>query len=171
MEQQVKQRLVGAVVLVALGVIFLPMLLTGPVERTRVDIQLDMPAEPTLDAAPALPDESVIESPQPGYTLGEQPAVGRSNEVPDPAPAPVSPDAGPAFYVQVGAFGSLDNARRLARRLTNNDLDTRIAEDDREGRLPYRVQVGPLDSQTAAEEMARRLENGFDLPGFIVEPS
>ncbi|RZU97990.1 SPOR domain-containing protein [Spiribacter vilamensis] len=170
MEQRIKQRLVGAVVLVALGVIFLPMLLSGPVERTRVDIQLDMPAEPVLDDAPALPDGSTVESPQPGRALADQPALGEGDAVPDPAPAPVSPDAGSAFYVQVGAFGSLDNARRLAGRLTDDDLDVRIAEDDREGRLPYRVQVGPLDSEAAAEQMAQRLADGFDLPGFIVEP-
>ncbi|AGY92403.1 hypothetical protein SPICUR_07200 [Spiribacter curvatus] len=170
MEQRVKQRLVGAVVLVALGVIFLPMLLSGPVERTRVDIQLDMPAEPTLEAAPALPEDSAVESSQPGQSLADQPALGGDGAVPDPAPAPVRPDTGADVYVQVGAFGSLENARRLANRLTDNDLDVRIAEDDREDRLPYRVQVGPLDGRAAAERMAQRLADGFGLPGFIVEP-
>lgn len=170
MEQRFKQRLVGAVVLVALGVIFLPMLLSGPVERTRVDIEMDMPDEPTLESAPALPDDASLESPEPGRSLADAPPLQTRGDPPAAAPEPVAPDAENGFYVQVGAFGSRDNARRLTGRLEDADLSVRIAEDAREDRLPYRVQVGPIERRADAERMAQRLAERFSLPGFIVEP-
>ena len=193
MEQRFKQRLIGAVVLVALGVIFLPMLLSGPVERTRVDIELDMPAAPVLDKGPALPAEARLASPEPGQALADQPAPRDSDAVPDAADAPESiniapastaeavadegipPDGmpiaeGEALYVQVGAFGSIDNAESLAARLRDAGLALRVLEDDRDGRLAYRVQVGPVPGTEAAERMAQRLAENHELPGFVVEP-
>jgi len=174
-EQRFKQRLIGAVVLVALGVIFLPMLLSGPVEQTRVDIQLDMPAEPSLDAAPRLPDEPAETAPEPGRALADAPALdGAETTGSAAAPAPVRPDeapsAAPGFFVQVGAFGSRDNARRLSGRLDDEGLSVRITEDNREDRPRYRVQVGPLETRSQAEAMAQRLATEHDLPGYIVEP-
>ncbi|VAW83205.1 hypothetical protein MNBD_GAMMA14-1754 [hydrothermal vent metagenome] len=54
MDSLLKQRLVGAIVLVALGVIFIPMLLEGP-NRTLVPKMDEMPVPETL--APELPLE------------------------------------------------------------------------------------------------------------------
>jgi len=50
MEPALKQRLVGAVVLVALAVIFLPMLIKGPAPESGVgDVSLDLPPGPEGD--------------------------------------------------------------------------------------------------------------------------
>jgi cell division septation protein DedD len=50
MEPALKQRLVGAVVLVALAVIFLPMLIKGPAPESGVgDVSLDLPPGPDGD--------------------------------------------------------------------------------------------------------------------------
>jgi DedD protein len=71
MDVVLKQRLVGAVVLVALGVIFIPMLLEGP-DDTLVPELGQLPelmdpgpgqpleAFPTMDTLPAAPDTSVL---------------------------------------------------------------------------------------------------------------
>jgi len=95
MDSVLKQRLVGAVVLVALGVIFIPMLLEGP-DDTLVPELDELPelvdpgpsrpleAFPTMDSLPASPDTSVLAAdaaPEP-----EAPA-------PEPEPLPeVEPD-------------------------------------------------------------------------------
>ncbi|WP_460813283.1 SPOR domain-containing protein [Luteimonas pelagia] len=70
MEPALKQRLVGAVVLVALAVIFLPMLIEGPApESGAADVSLDVPAAPgdvfetrelPLVAPGAAPSEGVV---------------------------------------------------------------------------------------------------------------
>ena len=50
METALKQRLVGAAVLVALAVIFLPMLIQGPApESGAADVSLDVPPQPGGD--------------------------------------------------------------------------------------------------------------------------
>ncbi|MEX0385596.1 SPOR domain-containing protein [Spiribacter onubensis] len=193
MEQRFKQRLIGAVVLVALGVIFLPMLLSGPVERTRVDIELDMPAPPVVEEGPALPGEDMLNAPEPGRALADQPAPRDPGDVPEAAEPPSSIDIEPepvakavaddegmaeaapvadadVLYVQVGAFASADNAESLASRLRDDGIALRVHEDDREGRLTYRVQVGPFVDAESAEHTAQRLADDHELPGFIVEP-
>ena len=193
MEQRFKQRLIGAVVLVALGVIFLPMLLSGPVERTRVDIELDMPAPPVVEDGPALPGEEMLDSPEPGRALADQPAPRDPGAVPDAAEPPGSIDIEPepvaeavaedegasdaatvadadVLYVQVGAFASADNAESLASRLRDDGIELRVHEDEREGRLTYRVQVGPLGDAESAERIAQQLADNHELPGFVVEP-
>lgn len=193
MEQRVKQRLIGAVVLVALAVIFLPMLLSGPVERTRVDIELDMPPEPTVDAAPTLPSADALEAESPGAELAETPPPRDPDQLPEteappqtlelmPAPesntepaaarepTPEADETVAGFYVQVGAFGSEQNAERLAERLRAEGLDVRLARDSADDGGAYRVQVGPLGNRDAAERTAQALAQDFELPGFIIAP-
>ena len=49
MDTRLKQRLIGAAVLIALAVIFLPMLVQGPAPDSGVsDVPLDVPGEPCL---------------------------------------------------------------------------------------------------------------------------
>ncbi len=81
MEPQLKQRLVGAAVLVALAVIFLPMLVKGPAPDSGVsDVPLKVPAEPqgdmqTRDLPLVVPDEA----PDAG-AVGMQGAAASSGE-------------------------------------------------------------------------------------------
>ncbi|MDD3448139.1 MAG: SPOR domain-containing protein [Gammaproteobacteria bacterium] len=101
MDRGLKQRLVGAAVLVALGVIFIPMILDGP-GPDRVTIQSDIPPQPEggfasrvqpLREAPSVPERPVA-TPLPGA-----PPVPESTPVPEPAPAPESapiPEPAPA---------------------------------------------------------------------------
>lgn len=178
----------GAVVLVALAVIFLPMLLSGPVERTRVDIALDMPPEPTVDAAPTLPTADQFADDRPEAALANQPPPTDLDQLtdeptepqtlevrpetetePEPQPEPATepepaPEAG--FYVQVGAFGSAENAERLAVQLRDDDLSVRVVDESG----AHRVQVGPIDTRAGAERMSQRLAEAYELPGFIIEP-
>ncbi|MDZ7749998.1 MAG: hypothetical protein U5K43_15415 [Halofilum sp. (in: g-proteobacteria)] len=46
-----KQRVVGAIVLVAIAVIFLPMLLDGSGRPERVDLEVEIPEEPQAPAS------------------------------------------------------------------------------------------------------------------------
>jgi rare lipoprotein A len=72
------------------------------------------------------------------------------------------------LYVQVGAFASRDNARRLATRIEDNDIDDvfldRVMVD---GRLLHRVRVGPLRTVAEADAVGARLR-GIGLRGITV---
>ncbi len=107
MEFLLKQRLVGAVVLVALGVIFIPMLLEGP-EDTLVPEMEALPelvdpgpgrpldAFPSVDRVPDGPETSVLAAdvlPEPEPEVVTEPAPSPRAEPaadvqPEPAPAP-----------------------------------------------------------------------------------
>ncbi len=70
---------------------------------------------------------------------------------------------GPRAWVQVGAFGSLDNAERLRRALKARVADVtgvQVSDDATSGL--HRVRVGPLKNAYAAERLAARLrEEGY----------
>src|SRR5688572_5162706 len=107
MDSPLKQRLIGAAVLAALAVVFLPMLLDGPdvKDPDAAEVPLTMPASPddkfeTRELTLAAPEG---EAP-PGGVLGMDtapPAAPTTRAVPTPTPvlptpAPAAPDSTPA---------------------------------------------------------------------------
>jgi DedD protein len=214
MDSRAKQRLTGAVILVALFVLLVPELLTGPKNATdepaqeeglrRYTIDLNAPSVPAgqTQAAPevqlpavaapgaglAQPGEAA--APEPGDTPAPvaTPAPGASSStasVPaasNPAPATQAPVAvrpaptasaaeppresarppasasGGRFVVQLGSFGSRDNAERLVRDMTAKGFATFIAPITTNGRELYRVRVGPTKDRAAAEALAAQLK-------------
>lgn len=191
MEQRAKQRLIGAAVLVALGVIFLPMLLSGPVEQTRVDIEFDVPPAPEVPAQSELPSAESIATPEPGASLADEtrpePEEVIAEEAPSPpmepsAEVPEEPSAeasGPAegvdqisdgVFVQVGAFQSHENARRLLDELGQGEIPVRLVEIDNAQETRYRVHAGPFEDRSAAETASQALADQHGLSGFLIEP-
>ena len=68
-------------------------------------------------------------------------------------------DHAPRIYIQVGAYGNQDNARRMADRLSR-ELQRNIRIDSAEstrGRV-HRVQIGPLASVEIADQVTASLE-------------
>lgn len=63
-ENKFKQRIVGAVVLVALAVIFLPMLFNAQEEQPLPEALIEVPAKPSIPAAPKFAIEE-IQVPEP----------------------------------------------------------------------------------------------------------
>src|SRR3954468_21675370 len=92
MDSRLKQRLVGAAVLVALAVIFLPMLVQGPAPDSGVsDVPLSMPDAPRTDYETRdLPLVTPGNTPD-GGAVGMQSTPPAANSV--AAPAPVTPPA------------------------------------------------------------------------------
>lgn len=164
MDFLLKQRLVGAIVLVALGVIFIPVLLEGP-EQTLVpemealpvpiDRQLRKPlnAFPAPDAIPAEPEQSVVladpePEPEPAseIRLEEASAPVQAVNQPEPLPPPPVPEekplkAGPlaSWVVQAGSFSSEKNASRVGRARTSFTVEpVQTVSTRRIPRIPHR---------------------------------
>lgn len=68
------------------------------------------------------------------------------------------PDHAPRIYIQVGAFGDQENARRLAERLSQ-ELNRNIHIDtaDSSGGRIHRVRIGPLASVEVADQVTSTL--------------
>ena len=89
MDDALRQRLVGAAVIIALAVIFVPMLLDSPDESVRtqqVDLTIPPRTEPGVETR-RLPLDPAMTAPKP-----ETEAItdGAGNDVADPVPPPVS---------------------------------------------------------------------------------
>jgi DedD protein len=197
MDSRAKQRLTGAVILVALFVLLVPELLTGP---RQGEVPEGAPTDEgmrrytiDLDAAapPAQPDNSAAQPPvvlppmeharaQPGEEAAPAPAapepaapaatsVAPRSATPGPANVPVPAQVAPAsvtpapsgarggFAVQLGTFGSRENADKLVRDMTAKGFAALIAPYTKEGHELYRVRVGPLRDRAAAEALAAQL--------------
>lgn len=83
MDSALKQRLIGAVVLIALGIIFIPMLLDGPKPTAGSrEVSLDIPAEPeSPQSTRLLPVDATIDTPLPPVAVDATP---RAPEIAQP---------------------------------------------------------------------------------------
>lgn len=68
-----------------------------------------------------------------------------------------------AYFVQVGAYRTPEDAQAQRAKLTLMGLDAKVSERDQAGRTIYRVRLGPFDRQTDAEGMQTSLQtNGVE---------
>jgi len=144
-----KQRLIGAAVLIALAVIFLPMLVQGPAPDSGV-----------ADVSTRVPD-----APSGGYETRELPLLGTAPATAAPAPQAVAPGApadaatAPAdpavaagrWAVSFGAYASARDADAVIDRLRQAGLEGFSEQDTINGRAAWRVRVGPYADRSLAE--------------------
>jgi len=156
-----KQRLIGAIVLVALAVIFLPMLVKGPAPDSGVaDVPISAPEAPADGQFQTR--ELPLVAPTGGAT-GLQGAAASTAPLQDAA-APVEPaaaDASPAvaagnYAVSFGAYGSQADANAVIAFLKKAQLPGFSEPATINGRPAWRVRVGPYADRAQAE--AARLE-------------
>ncbi|MBD7921996.1 MULTISPECIES: SPOR domain-containing protein [Xanthomonas] len=171
MDTVLKQRLIGALVLVALAVIFLPMLVKGPAPDSGV-------ANVPLKAPDAPADGQFQTRELPLVTPGDAPsggAVGMAS-APAAAPAPVqdNPDAAdlatPAaagsaaqplpptvaagnYAVNFGAYSTQADADAVIARLKQAQLPGFREAATIGGRQAWRVRIGPYADRAQAESV------------------
>jgi cell division protein FtsN len=68
-----------------------------------------------------------------------------------------------AYYVQVGAFRTPEDAQAQRAKLALMGLDAKVSEREQAGRTVYRVRLGPYEQLPDAERMKDNLEpNGLE---------
>lgn len=157
MDNTLKQRLIGATVLVALAVIFLPMLVKGPSTTGGAD---DVPL-----GAPAAPGDGQFQTRElplvvPAGTQGgsvtgmQQPAA-----LPPAASAPATDPAVAAagdYAVNYGAYASQTDARTVIGHLTAAGFTAFSEPTTLHGQSAWRVRIGPYADRAAAEAVRLR---------------
>jgi len=97
-----------------------------------------------------------------GPAEGAPPSTGVSNGAP-------TKTVRAGFSVQVGAFGELAAAERLANELQAAGHPCYVTQPS-PGETPrYRVRVGPLETRQAAEGVAGELKQQRGLPTWVLE--
>ena len=224
MREGAKQRLVGAVVIVALAVIFVPMLferesLSPPPIQESIPrapgFDPDLPSETFLgpgdsgvgavsdtditDTQPlSLPPAGDLEPASPGEPPDETPADSGSDKAPLPSeppppdltqaaakpaprpatgpnpsaePVPVAP-SGPAdgmasWVIQVSSLATPESAAELEAKLRKGGFSAFVEKAQVNGKLYYRVRVGPEADRASVERTAAKLRERFKLETLI----
>ena len=150
-----KQRMVGALVLVALAVIFLPMLFSRQDEQRQ--IQVDAPTAPEMPVmAPVQLEPVAVPEPQ---VIAEEPAPTVQDVVAAPvaAPAPVAPVVAKPPVVAPKP-PAVTPAQTVAQ--APSKLDTTQKRVDPDG-LPisWSVQLVSLSNRASADNLQKTLRN------------
>lgn len=191
-KQRLKQRIVGAVVLIGLGVIFIPMILSGgrdsmplfgsniPDKPRAVEIltSVEMPARPTVpekqltQRIPVNNDTSKkIAAPD---VSGKDKSDSKSKLAPKVRESVAEKDqaekATPAkaWVVQVGSFTKRDNAMNLRDKLRKKKYPAFVELVKNKNGQIYRVRVGPDVSRTQAEEQMHKLRDKMKIYGVVM---
>ncbi len=158
MDTPLKQRIVGAIVLVALGVIFIPAILDGSGYKSRTAPRnIEIPVKPVF---PPLTEDRVKPVPTP---LDEE----ISRQASQQTPTTESPDELKSWMLQVGSFESRKNAEKKRDELRDKGFTTHVIEESEKGKLNYRVRIGPEVERKRIEVLRERLKKqGVD--SFVV---
>jgi cell division septation protein DedD len=168
MEIGLKERLIGAVVLVALGVIIIPLFLKGsPSPDSTVSQPLTLPRSDTTapqqqyslplnaSTAPgAALAASTATAPVAAPAATTQPAKPVVHAIPrtaTPAPA-ASSQANGKWVVQVGSYGSQANADKVVATLKQHGIHASVSHFSKAGHTYYRVRVGPFAERADADK-------------------
>jgi len=183
----VRQRLVGVLILVALGVVFWPIIFVEPgVKDVPGDSRI--PARPEVDTSPIEPPDRVglRVSPEPEAEAPvDQPVSDALPEVDEvvapvaPAPEP-SPRATPperptldssgvpvSWTLQVATVSNAANADRLRDRLLSRHYEAYVRRVARGEQELYRVFVGPKFERAKLEQMKQEIDQTFGVTSII----
>lgn len=163
LDKAYKQRMVGALVLVALAVIFLPMLFSRQDEQRQVTV--DAPAAPQAPAMPQVQVEPVVvpepqalpQEPVPSddeIAQQEVPATPAAPAAQAPAPKPVTPVPVPALAAKPAAAPAQPIAAAPGK------PDTTQSRVDANGlSVSWSVQLASLASRESAEKLQKTLRS------------
>ena len=183
LRKRARRRLVGAIALVVIVVVFVPMILDNEPKPVSQDITINIPP-PAIEAddtaasssdsgplrfrpvEPSSAEDAADESPPEAQTAAvtppAQPAASEPPAADDPAgpstttSAPVSVEQ--SFVVQLGAFSNAQNATRLASKVRENRFKAFTEVVTTSGGKRTRVRVGPYPTRAAAEQARDRLK-------------
>lgn len=186
MDRALKERVIGAAVLVVIAVLIVPIFLDGPSpDSENVQESITLPGQDgesvkqktiVLDRdrdqpvpAPREGDEPKAEEPKTEEPKGEPekvvtqvkeeaPVVAKPEPKKTPAePAAAAQSSTGMWAVQLGSFSSQDNAERLAADLRKQGYAAFLSQLQTSSGKLQRVRVGPQKNRAEAESVASKL--------------
>ncbi|EJN31593.1 hypothetical protein PMI35_01446 [Pseudomonas sp. GM78] len=167
LDKAYKQRMVGALVLVALAVIFLPMLFSRQDEQRQVTVQA--PAAPQAPAMPQVQVEPVVvpepqalpQEPVPSdeeIAQQEAPVAPVAPVAPAPAAKPVTPPPAPAPVPALAAKPATPPSQPIT--AASGKPDTSQSRVDANGlSVSWSVQLASLANRESAEKLQKNLRS------------
>ena len=192
-----KHRVVGAIILVCVAVVALPLILSDravapstqpvaevPTPNTRVVVTPITPVPLPSNAPPAtvktIPSLVTPTAPAPSSSAPSANSAVASNPTPsrNGASAPVTPTSVPVvassepavtkgWIVQVGAFSDVDNANRLKENLVRHGYAPELDKIALNKTQVVRVRVGPYGSEAEARTALSRIQRELKVKGVV----
>lgn len=154
MDKELKQRILGAIVLVALGVIFIPALLDGAGYRSREKQTIEIPPPPKF---PPLSQTTLKPVPTPVDNKIKQVEMQQKKQEKTPIQS---------FTLQVGIFSTKTSAEKFAKTLKK---EGHVYVDDTvvDGKKVYRVRIGPEIDRARLEKLKDKLNSERKIKSFV----
>lgn len=193
MNQQLKQRIIGAIVLISLAIIFIPALLDGsnrnvsplmerqtPQKPSFYFEEIKLPASVDPGAAPSRivdSDKDILPSKQP-----KKPAksvVSKSDMADKPSPkitgstvtttkSGTIKSSPSAWIVQIVSLTNSRRALELRDKLKKLAFPAFVEEITKDGKKFYRVRIGPELKRNEAEALQQKIKKKMKLEGKVM---
>ena len=193
MHQRLKERLVGAAVLVVIAVIFIPMLLTGPIDSSSIS-KTNIPERPTEkftsklvplnDKLKPIVDEQSTMTGEVNNELTEEEQESPVVDENDIAEQITEKEAAEtktvqeknsdkkvgltAWVVQLGSFSTKVNADKLNLSLRKAGFPAFVEPLTKKGKTSYRVRVGPEILRADADALLKNIKAKMKLDGIVL---
>ena len=170
MERALKQRLIGAVVLVISGVVLIPLLLDGAGHNSRFANEIEIPPAPVikmkswdeLKEIPAnLPEASTSSKP------ADQSAARSAAEVVKKVKK-ISQPSIKAWALQLGSFDQQTNALVLQDQLRAKGYRAFVVKSNESSNTHYKVRIGPDLDRSKIEKIAKKLKINEKIESIVV---
>ena len=160
MEAPLKQRIVGAIVLVTLGVIFIPALLDGSGYKSRQnqDVKIkDKPAFPPLSQKKLTPVDTPLTQ------IKKQHLDIRAADKKQPHKNQIR-----SFALQIATVSSRENAEKLRDKMRKAGYTTYVQKSSAKGKASFKVRIGPELDRSQLEKLKKDLKKSHKIDGYVV---
>ena len=165
MEAPLQQRIVGAIVLVTLGVIFIPALLDGSGYRSRQvqDIEIkEKPAFPPLTQKKVKPIATPLQDSKKAQEKVPQAGI-KQTDTKQVHKKPIK-----SFALQVGTFGSNENAQKMRAQMRKAGYSAFVYKSTAKGKTTYKVRIGPELERSVLQKIKAELKKSKKIDAYIV---
>jgi len=192
MDQAHKQRLVGAIVLTALGLILIPTLLDFSRDQPNLLSESEIPEAPDVMKMEVLPldvwseridpgidsTNRIVESPAPVKKPTEAPAPVIEKQAATPVlekkpekvvSKPPVPGGASAWVVQLASFSDEAKAFKLRDSLRKAGQPVFVERHRADSGIIYRVKVGPVLLRSEADSLKKQLASETKLNGLVMK--
>lgn len=156
MNDVLKQRLVGALILLALGVVFWPIIFVEPGERRGGEAQR-IPPRPQVDTSPVEPPDMAGLRPSPTLERTPEPEIEEDSTVLTPSTGAAKATAGEAAADAPAEASRSDTAAAELERPTRSEPPVRPALDADGIPISWILQVASVSSADRADQLRRDL--------------
>jgi DedD protein len=197
MDQNIKNRLVGIIVIFALAVIFLPMILDGSGVRKDA-FEVEIPPQPVVESNPqfdakiielnakaeAIPDleqrfvdEVSSENPVAATPVASEP-VDKKKSKPETQPAAddtgdvtnTGKIGGDSWVLQIGSYQDRKKALMQRDKLRKSNISAVFIEQFNVNNKPsYRVRLGPFINRQQTRVAQNKVKAKHDIDGIIMK--